>query len=77
MLRTHSGRSLRFFRVLVSLSKPKVIVQPKAQKEEIGARLGVPSSFSELINATGLPKYRIFGAMDLNRESVCVLSMEH
>ena len=55
-LTTHSGRLSRFFRVLVSLSRPRVIVHPDAQNEEIGARLGVPSSLMELINATGFPK---------------------
>src|SRR3984885_14170673 len=55
-LTTHSGRLSRFFKVLVSLSRPRVIVHPNAQKEEIGARFGVPSSLIELINATGFPK---------------------
>jgi hypothetical protein len=39
------------------------MVQPSAQKEEIGARFVVPSSFRELIRATGVPKYRILGSM--------------
>jgi hypothetical protein len=56
MLTTHSGRFSRFFNVLVSASRPRVIVHPRAQKEEIGARFGVSSSLRELINATGLPK---------------------
>jgi hypothetical protein len=29
---------------------------PSAQKEDIGAKVIVPSSFSELINAAGFPK---------------------
>jgi len=29
--------------------------QPSAQKEEIGAKLVLPSSFKELIKATGVP----------------------
>src|SRR5947207_4822599 len=55
-LTTHSGRFSRFIKVLVSVSRPSVIVHPSAQKEEIGARLDVSSSLIELIKATGLPK---------------------
>src|SRR5438045_4160871 len=71
ILITHSGRSSKFLRVLVSLRSPTVIVHPKAQNDEIGARLEVSSSFHEVISATGLPKYKIFGAIALNPGSSC------
>ena len=31
--------------------------------EDIGARLGVPSSLSVLMSTTGVPKYMILGSM--------------
>src|ERR1035441_3397075 len=53
---THSGWRAKFSAVLVSSNRPSISVQPSAQKEDIGARLVVPSSLRELINATGVPK---------------------
>jgi hypothetical protein len=62
-LMTQSGHIRKLLSVCVSVARPSVIVQPSAQKEEMGARLGEPSRFIELINATGVPKYRILGWM--------------
>jgi len=56
MLTTHSGSRARLSAVCVSSKSPSIAVHPRAQKEEIGARLVLPSSLSELINATGVPK---------------------
>lgn len=42
------------------------LVQPKAQNEDIGARFGLSPSLIELIKATGVPKYRIFGSTAAN-----------
>src|ERR1700733_7224599 len=53
---THSRWRSMFSAVLVSSSKPSSSVPPSAPKEDIGAKFVVPSSFSELINATGVPK---------------------
>lgn len=72
ILTTHSGRFSRFLSVLVSVRSPSVIVHPSAQKEEIGARFGVSSSFRELVNATGFPKWRILGSIVANCEFGCV-----
>src|SRR3569833_1796110 len=60
---THSAWRARFSAVLVSSSSPSVMVQPRAQKDEIGARLVVPSSFNELMMATGIPKKKILNSM--------------
>jgi hypothetical protein len=60
---TQAGRSRKLSKVCVPDSIPKVIVQPSTQKEEIGARLGVPSELRELTIATGVPKYKILGAI--------------
>ena len=68
-LMTQSGHIRNFLSVCVSVSRPSVIVQPSAQKEEMGARLGEPSRFIELTNATGVPKYRILGCMVANSVS--------
>src|ERR1700757_2393390 len=70
---TQSGQFLRLCRVFVSSSNPTVMVQPSAQKEEMGARLGEPSWSTELISATGVPKYRIFGLMVTNGASFCLV----
>jgi hypothetical protein len=43
---------------LVSASSPSVIVQPKAQNEEMGARFGVSSSLIELIIAIGISEIK-------------------
>jgi hypothetical protein len=42
--------------VFVSSTNPSNTVHPSAQKEEMGAKFVSPSSFSELITATGVPK---------------------
>jgi hypothetical protein len=47
---------LKILRNLRLVQKPSTSVQPNAQKEDIGARFVLPSSFRELINATGVPK---------------------
>jgi hypothetical protein len=70
---TLSGQFLRLCRVFVSSSNPTVMVQPSAQKEEMGARLGEPFWSTELISATGVPKYRIFGLMVTNGASFCLV----
>ena len=56
ILMTHSGARARFSAVFVSSRSPSMKVQPSAQKEEMGARFVPPSSFGELIRATGVPK---------------------
>src|SRR5215471_2368697 len=63
---TQSAQFLRLCRVFVSSSNPSVTVQPSAQKEEMGARLGAPFWSTELISATGVPKYKILGLMVTN-----------
>jgi hypothetical protein len=55
-----------FSAVFVSSSKPNINVHPNTQKDDIGARLVVPSSLSELTSATGVPKYSIFGSIVRN-----------
>jgi hypothetical protein len=42
---------------------------------DIGARFGVPSAFSVLISTTGVPKYRMLGAVvTCSVGSVCVMT---
>jgi hypothetical protein len=40
-------------------------LHPSHQAEDIGARLGVPSSLRLEMRATGVPKYKIVGSMVL------------
>jgi hypothetical protein len=62
--------------VLVSSSRPSIMVQPSTQNEEIGARLVDSSSLHELTSATGAPKYKIPGWMVWHEESgIIVYSM--
>ena len=62
-LSTQSDRFSKFSSVFVSVRSPRVIVHPRVQKDETGARLVDPSSLTELTSATGVPKYRIFGSI--------------
>lgn len=62
---THSRVRIRFSEVLLILLKPSIQLQPSHQAEDIGARLVLPSAFSVLIMATGVPKYRIVGSIVL------------
>src|SRR5690242_8955606 len=55
--------------VLPTRVRPSTAVQPKVQQEDMGARLGVPSSFLVLSRTTGVPKYRIFGCISMNAVS--------
>ena len=41
--------------------RPSMQLQPSHQADDMGAKLGVPFSFSVLISATGEPKYKIVG----------------
>src|SRR5262249_31409829 len=65
----HSACRAKFSAVFVSSSSPSISVQPSAQNDDIGARFVLPSSFSELISATGVPKYRILGSIVTNFRS--------
>ncbi len=44
-------------------ASPSTITSPRAQADDIGATFAVPSSFSVDNSATGVPKYRMLGAM--------------
>jgi hypothetical protein len=44
-------------------ARPSMHRCPSHQADDIGARFEVPSSFSLLINTTGVPKYRMFGSV--------------
>src|SRR5258708_39638037 len=46
--------------VFVSSSNPSTVVQPSVQNDDIGTRFVSPSSFSELISATGGSKVENF-----------------
>ncbi|GLW68085.1 hypothetical protein Kpho02_03840 [Kitasatospora phosalacinea] len=49
--------------VCPSTPTPRTITWPRAQADDIGARLKVPSSFSVESSTTGVPKYRMLGVM--------------
>jgi hypothetical protein len=45
------------------LARPSMQRQPTHHADDIGARLGEPSSLLEPIRTTGVPKYRIAGSI--------------
>jgi hypothetical protein len=54
---------------------PRTNTGPSAQADDIGARFGVPSAFSVLISTTGVPTYRMLGAIvTCSVGSVCVMT---
>ena len=65
MFTTQSLWDLKFANVWVSVRRPRTIVQPSSQNDEIGARFGLPSGLTELTIATGLRKYRMIGVIAL------------
>jgi hypothetical protein len=71
---THSEWCARLSAVFVSSKSPSIMFHPNAQKEDIGAMFVEPSSFNELMRATGVPKYRMFGSIDFIMGSVICLS---
>jgi hypothetical protein len=48
--------------VFETASKPSMHRQPSQNADDIGARLGEPSSFVELTRTTGVPRYRMAGS---------------
>jgi hypothetical protein len=44
------------------VASPKMQRHPSQNAEDMGAKLNEPSSFSELIKTTGVPKYKIGGS---------------
>src|SRR6185369_3600690 len=60
-LSTTRGRRSRLRTVCELTLMPSIAVRPTHQAEDIGAMLVDPSSLSELISTTGVPKYSIFG----------------
>jgi hypothetical protein len=48
--------------VLEEAASPRMQRHPNQNADDIGARFADPSAFSELINTTGVPKYRIGGS---------------
>jgi hypothetical protein len=59
---THSPVRRRFCVVREVQARPSMQRCPSHQADDIGARFEVPSSFSLLINTTGVPKYRMVGS---------------
>ena len=45
--------------------RPSMQLHPSHHADDMGAMLGEPSWFSELMRATGVPKYRIVGSIVL------------
>jgi hypothetical protein len=60
---THSPVRNRFCEVFEWVASPSMQRHPSQNAEDIGARLGVPSSLSVLISTTGVPKYKMAGSM--------------
>src|SRR6202042_3086879 len=60
---TRSGRLRRFSAVCPSAPRPRTITWPSAQADDMGARLKEPFSFSVDRSTTGVPKYKMAGAM--------------
>jgi hypothetical protein len=46
----------RFSVVFEVAARPRMHLQPSQKADDIGARLKEPSSFSELMSTTGVPK---------------------
>jgi hypothetical protein len=63
LLSTHSPVRIMFSVDLELLAKPSMQRQPTHQADDIGARLGEPSSLLDPIRTTGVPKYRIAGSI--------------
>lgn len=64
--RTHSRSRSRLAIVCPFRPRPSITVQPSAQADDIGARLGLPSEFRVLIKMTGVPMYNIFGSISID-----------
>src|SRR5262245_2681910 len=62
---THWRVRIRLSDVLPSVPRPSMQLQPSHHTDDIGARLGEPSSLRVLMIATGVPKYRTVGSMVL------------